>query len=257
MFILKKFSWSEFDTMKSCCKSLQHQPDDFKKIHAIRVSLKKINSVFQLAGFISGEQFALPGSLQKIFKKSGGLRELQVFLCKIFYYKVTNLEFAELAVATQKSIRISAKKFSRLLIKIKMKKASAELEDSFYRIKNCDMGILLNQYENWKKNMLPISIDRKNPESSLHQLRRSIKNLMYIHQALHSDASPDEERNKLNQVQEMLGKWHDDFTYLRFLEKNKITGKNILQIRKNLKTEQKKIIFLLRIDADENIPFAL
>jgi len=200
---------------------------ELEAIHDIRVSIKKLRSLFKLIGFITPERFNIGKSykpFRRIFKKLGFTRDIQVQREILnFYEDQLDVLFGDYSLYLRdleeeqrdkiehwiKNYRFPDwKKFYILIWDI----VGMEGQSLIIKKANDYIDNKLNEI----KDLLPAE-DNK----TLHLIRRLLKEIRYVIDCIVNLSTEDNEYSVLHKniklIEDDLGNWHDRVVAARFI----------------------------------------
>jgi CHAD domain-containing protein len=206
-------------------------------LHEVRVELKKLKVLFYLIEYCD-ESFNAKKeykSLNKIFKKAGKIREIDVMESLIIKYNIKNIKGIASIKEKGKLInefieRIPRFKDTALKKENDLKKYLAKVDEKCYL-----------KYSKQKEKALKNELFPKINLKKLHVVRKKIKEIVYL-----KDLN-DKENGKLKNLSKMentIGSWHDKQMVLALLNKDNIKLHNLLVNK--IKTEADKDIRVIK-----------
>ncbi len=217
-------------------------------VHQARVATKRLKAqllLFQALGDAADMPSAFD-KLQKIFKHLGRIRSAQIHLARLDGYAMTKTEYGRKPHFIQ---TIETRRFAdRYPAYVKdLKKAHSALEAGFT---NLDLDLLETLLR--KELRLVERFFRKSYKNAdeLHDIRKRIKNLLYIHPVL-----PKILRKKLlintdylDELQEAIGKWHDAHDVFEELRTMGSTNEKVVKELLDLRHAQREEVYTLSSD---------
>ena len=232
---IRKYYRSRYNLLLSSLEVYYTYPDP-EILHNIRVELKKIRSLFNYIRF-TNENFIFKNeykSFKKIFKEAGKIRELHLILKLIQKYKI---RIADEELYSAEENRLSYEFRSGLEI-FKKDLHSADHRAEKY-INKSDSG-KLSEYLLIRQQMLQNLLAQLPDKTGLHDIRKVIKDLVYLSEILFGKLNNIE--SIFDSIQNSIGKWHDKQVLIGFLqEKYSDSHRKIIQItiRSSLEDENR------------------
>lgn len=228
----------------SCFKMLTNQLEKCKHsndpeiIHEIRISLKKIKSLFNLIeyNFPTFNAINEYKTFKKIFKKTGFMRDFEITnqILNQYKRKIFNKNEGANNHREKKNNLVFRNKISQYKKTIKKYNTIAMFYCDKMRIKS------LKEYLNIKDQELKNILLKKIKEKKLHSVRKMIKEINYL-----SSIQKKYFTNKnYDLIQKMIGDWHDKKIAIKYL-KNNISNKLIKALEKRCKNDLKLIHSLI------------
>jgi CHAD domain-containing protein len=243
--LTRKFFKKRLSALKSLLKKPRKKVsvDDF---HELRVEIKKIRAALALLNF-SAKGFKRKRTekgFDKIFKQAGAVRELQLEEQTI---KDLHLNTTLKTYAT--GLRKDRKKEKDKFFKLANKKNIAALNDTYEEVKPFFKEITpqkAQQFLDMERNKIDRLIQAQQfAPKQLHQLRKKFKELNYV---LKIFAADNQQAEKTEKLQDILGEWHDKTIVVRHLHKALQSAKlprpemsRLDTLRNNLATEKEKL----------------
>lgn len=192
-------------------------PQDIEAIHNLRLSIKRIRVVAKLADQLSNGSFNAKVSLaelNKFFKSSGRLRDIQVIKELLFNLGDKNIEaviedFSQKEEKQRKKFEKSLKSFDiKTLADIEIR-LSDHLHDIKPDIVKAGAIILLSNYIHDIHEIFHSRVDEK----KMHDIRTRLKDINYLNNIFDDSLRIEDYLNiqsyRLRELGEMAGKWHD------------------------------------------------
>jgi CHAD domain-containing protein len=202
---------------------LKLHPENYKPetFHKLRTEIKKINAVFDILNdcdpdFKRTKTF---NPLQAVFKNAGAVRDIQVKKVLFEKYKITSVKNG-LTKQLEEALKRSKAKFRKQITKktIKgIKKSLSTSVKSIAALKHKDVNRYFKKEEKKIKQLLKQHAAAK----KLHPLRRQLKSFYYNLKAAGWN-SRDIPFNKMDAIQELLGKWHDGRVAEKYIAEQKV-----------------------------------
>ncbi len=204
--------------------------DNVEVIHQIRLSVKKIRALYSFIWHLSPEKKTGKKSLkiiQRLYKPAGVMRDIQVHLELVRNYEkryainfedyttfYQNREKEKNAELIQLAREFAMEPLDELNLKLKKILDNSNEEE----LKSKATGLLEDKMEIIRNlNKLPTNKDK-----NLHNIRRYLKEIWYL-LGIFDSYIPESGAIKvsllrLKQIEQTLGKWHDQVNALNFLE---------------------------------------
>lgn len=214
-------------------------------LHSLRVSIKKIRAVSSIMCYYKPGFNKIIKQLKPLFQEAGIIRSMQI---NTLLLKEYNLNRSKTYLKTLRNIAEGASFFcNRLELHLKtIKEAESLLQKNSHNIKPKHLNSFLKEEE-----MILIKLinQKNNDEEHLHDIRKQLKKLLYIHKFL-----PDQLRilSRLNyqktaELQEKIGAWHDRVLALFVIEKDFPYRKALIEkLKKETHSEYQSCIQLLK-----------
>jgi CHAD domain-containing protein len=221
--ILKKRRWNE----------------KAENVHQLRINTKKLKAFLDLLKYlfpkIKSKKILRP--FKKIFKQSGKVRDLQLAASSLKKEDVMPTGyFHELDARIQKEQkklrRMNNNKLAKQMNKAIKKATSFDISGHTDQIGEY---LLMQQHE-----IASMALQNLSDTAHIHELRKRLKSYYYNSKAI----DPDNEKklDKTNQLQDQLGKWHDERTLNDHLEKNIIQYQDQAMILQPLTEMRTKVL---------------
>lgn len=184
-------------------------------IHQLRVSLKKINAVFQLVAFVAPQSFKAKlafGPLKEIFKLSGAVRDLQIAHQVLYQYQTAEKENIQKSLNDELVLAISQ------LVEWKKRNSSGKLfvpaGTSTQHLKSISKALWIKGIVGYIDHMFQkieflMSSKRKD---KWHQVRILLKRVRFVIDwalSMKKDFISPEEYKRVRLLGDLLGDWHD------------------------------------------------
>jgi CHAD domain-containing protein len=206
---------------------------DEKALHRLRLEIKKIRALVELAKVQSGKRAGDHFSgLKKMFREAGVIRDAGSRLRYLEERQLLSPEFRDLqassigaaadAFAGQiREFRKEGRRASKRL-RTEMQSIHAERIRRWYAREIIRTGILLTGSGG--------TLHEAGSEGTLHEARKKIKTLLYVQRLLPVAIT---ERIRLNtgyldQLQEAIGQWHDAMVAMAGWAKDDVTGGRLM-----------------------------
>lgn len=193
-------------------------------LHQFRVHVKKIRAMLLLSE--DDPPAKELKALLSIFRHAGNIRSAWIHLRLFNRYRVTGgaLQKAQENILVRETRRFYAKR--KTYVKT-LEKVRPALAGSFRDVEN---KTVVRFYKNRLQKMARFFARTENTMDELHQTRKKIKNLLYLHaflpKRLVKKLKLDTDR--LDQLQDAIGKWHDVVLAVELLKKEGFSDKKIL-----------------------------
>lgn len=225
---LKKYSDNQFRILTELL-SVYELTMEREVLHRIRVQLKKIKAIFHLISYCTGSFNVSKeySSLKKIFREAGRIREIDVSNKLYQDYHIKNIKENK---TEDQHILISEFRQDIPGYKKTVNGSHKKVEKHFERVNS----ICYKKYLNIKKEELQKQIYPLLIESELHKSRKIIKEIYYL-----SGISRWRKNNIdpfYNEVQDVIGKWHDKKVLLDRISENKLDPTGNISKKLNLKS---------------------
>jgi len=178
---------------------------DEKALHRLRLEIKKVRALVELAKVQSGKRAGVHFSgMKKMFREAGVIRDAG---SQVRYLEERNLLSKEHKDEQTRSIRLAADAFAAHihLYRKKGKKASR-------RLKTVMRTIHKGRIHRWyAREIIRTGILLGSSVDDLHESRKTIKSLLYVHKLLPVAITQLIRLNTeyLDRLQESIGQWHD------------------------------------------------
>jgi len=178
---------------------------DPEEIHRLRVAVKKINSLFYFLEKCRGDESAAEifKPVKKIFKHAGLIRSACLNLQLISRYRIPCPELKEEQKKIQQEQTGSFLSVEEEYLALIIKAYSLP----FKKLKSkCIRKVYRRELEE-----LALFFEGDVPENQLHEYRKKIKVLLYMHEGLNNKLLSKLNLNTeyLGKLQETIGRWHD------------------------------------------------
>ncbi|MBE9491269.1 MAG: CHAD domain-containing protein [Bacteroidetes bacterium] len=208
---------------------LARKNDNTEAIHNLRLSLKRIKVLLQYIEYISNKVIKAEDELKNIkglFKKAGRLRDIQVQI--------------QLLQTYEQGLKVKFRKYEKFLTKLESKgqkkyiNAYTAFDKNYldkleFQIKNI-LKDIADEIIGEKATLLMkdklhiirnIYYKEKN-EKSFHKIRTQFKDIIYLNNMVQGKLPVDEvlkiNDERLGELGNLLGTWHDKLTALTYLE---------------------------------------
>ncbi|MBV6440933.1 MAG: CHAD domain-containing protein [Haliscomenobacteraceae bacterium CHB4] len=201
-----------------------YETQDPEALHQFRVQVKKIKamSLFWQDNARSKELKAL----RSIFRHAGNIRSAWINLCFFDQYQLTAgaHKRAQENILVRETRRLFAKRkvYLRTLEKIRPVLAG--------QFRDAEDGTVIRFYQKRLQKIARVFVRTEHTVEGLHQTRKKIKNLLYLHACL-SERLVQKlklDTDNLDQLQDAIGKWHDVVLAVELLKKEGFSDKKIL-----------------------------
>ena len=221
----------EYRHLKKLWKKMQHHFKEFtrseapEELHQFRVQVKKIRSFLTLLETNDKNKQLLETfkPVKKVFKSAGIARDAFLHQQEAKEHKVNLPEFyKEQDNIQKKEMRKLVSKRKKYLKK--MKQVKRELKLHLHSVTDNEIRTFFTTQLHNTHNLL----SRHDFNEQLHEGRRMLKHLMYNESVAHDEIGKDLNINfaYINELQEVLGKWHDNKLTLTFFSKKKLSNKD-------------------------------
>jgi len=201
-----------------------HAPED---LHQMRVAMKKARALMRFFKSRSKKkkQSAKLETVKSIFRHAGEIRDLQVRLRLAEKYGLTKAFRKE----QQELLQHAVSEFSRLYeeqYRQELEKAYRKLSKGFRDMKD---GTVVRKY---RKKLKEISeyFDGEDPAKDLHEQRKQIKILLYVHKVLEAPLAQalSLDTKYLHKLQDAIGDWHDLEASVEFFSGREKINKSLI-----------------------------
>ncbi|NQT78640.1 MAG: CHAD domain-containing protein [Bacteroidetes bacterium] len=204
-------------------------PKDAEAVHNLRLSIKRLRVLARLAEELSEGAFDAMGSMKKInklFRRAGRLRDLHVLVALSTELPEKPLpELADFTTHLQAQEKIQRNKFELLLHSFKGKslddfglKLNTLLTDVSEKKALTGGHQLLTAFISEIRNLFHGGSDEKR----LHNIRTRLKDINYLNnifeEQLHIEEQIHISLERLKEVGELAGSWHDCLNFVSKLE---------------------------------------
>jgi CHAD domain-containing protein len=179
-----------------------------------------------------------PAVYEGIFKQAGKIRELQIRELTLKQYKLSETPGSYMQLLHAQITKRKWRYFG-LLDKSLIKKIGNDKKDVVPYFKHLNEK-KVEGFLNHKRKDITCIFDQESPQTEqIHQLRMKVKEYFYIRNIV-----PPEGKNleKINEFQELLGKWHDNEVIIVDLKTVIDSGKLISIEKRNLQSVKSGII---------------
>jgi CHAD domain-containing protein len=211
---LKVYANKQFKALKEDLESYHHLQDP-EVLHKIRVEIKKIKVVLNLINYcvkkFKGHRHFIP--FRTIFRKAGAIRQPEVLYKLLMLYQIGGVtdeqiprskKLDKLSAAFQKEVPLFIGSVKTQKKKIK-KHFDQVAKDNAHR------------YVKRKKQELEQLLFPTFNKAGLHKARKICKEVVYLHW-IDNQPKPDP---FFNEVENIIGQWHDKQILLPIVKKNK------------------------------------
>lgn len=206
-----------------------------EELHQFRIQVKKVRALLLFMQDGLGAKQLAP--LQSIFKQAGKIRSAHIHLAFAERYKVANAEFKkeQEKIVSRESKRLCAKLDAHVK---SLKKLRKMLVTNFKDIEN---KVIVRGCKKRIRKLSRFFAQLDLPVGKLHLCRKKIKTLLYFCDVLPASLT---EKLKLNiayldQLQDVIGQWHDVVAALALLKKQGFANKKMLE---KLERRSKKLL---------------
>ncbi|MBN1250703.1 MAG: CHAD domain-containing protein [Bacteroidales bacterium] len=215
---------------------------DVDAIHDLRVSIKRLNTLYRLLELIDSNNFVYKKNfkeLRKIFKLAGIVRDYQIieYLINQNYSQLKNINILSNFIKGKKEIAI------KQFIKSKKKLNLENVKNSILNAKNTIAKSFDNDIDLAQNKLIKENIDLFNKEinNNLHKARKKLKNYLYL---IEMQAIDDELKSKVFQniklIASYIGNWHDIIIIENEIKKYKSSHNNEINFE-DIKNNNKKL----------------
>ena len=207
---------------------LSRDPHDIEAIHQMRLSIKRMRVVARLAEIISKGKFKRKEQLKgtaKLFSRSGSLRDMQVALQLLHEYDSTQLQPVIDHIETRELKQ--RRRYEEVLSGFDISVFATFEENLTAAVTGVNQKVITHAAYTLLSE-LEFDIHRiyhgSNDEKRLHSIRRRLKDINYLNN-IFDEALPVADHlnisvEKLRELGEAAGKWHDCLTLEVLLAKN-------------------------------------
>lgn len=190
-----------------------------ERLHLLRVDIKKTKAVFSFFGSIHQQQYS-DNRLRPLFHKAGGIRETDICLSLLVAIPGFPEKFIlQLENEKKKRKEQFVKNIPRYARSVINTRAKISLPDETVH-KRSVIKYFKTEMRKVKK------ITGTGNREDMHRLRMRLKKLMYLYDALPGKIQDDLKLNtrEINKLQEKAGAWHDSYSSIGFISRQKIPG---------------------------------
>ncbi len=206
---------------------------DEKALHRLRLEIKKVRALVELAKVRSGKRAGAHFSeLKKMFREAGVIRDAA---SQVRYLEERNLLTNEHRDQQTRSIQLAADDFAAHIHRYRKKGKKASR-----RLKTDMKPIQTGRIQRWfAREIIRTGILLGSTGDELHEARKRIKTLLYIHKLLPAAITQRVLLNTdyLDQLQESIGQWHDAVVATIDWKEDNPAGRRVVQ-RECLDKEQ-------------------
>ncbi len=238
MSTLKKYTNKRFSHLKKLLTKYALDQDP-ETLHGIRVEIKKLKVILQLVneyvkGFHSHRHFV---PLRNIFRQAGQIREPQIFYELLLRYEIASVKDSQIPGSANQAI-LSGKFQSEIPGYIRILKMRKEKLEKYLDKINPTQ---IRKYLKRKTKKLSDLLQHNLSGIALHKARKAVKEILYLGPIT---KNPNSSLNPfLDQIQELIGQWHDQQLLLEVLRKSKSPDADRLKLdRDGTLKEIRKII---------------
>jgi CHAD domain-containing protein len=243
----------ELASVRKFLNSLRLAKPGKNQIHDIRINIKKIVALIELnkiRGYDAGNLPLL--GLRSLFKETGIIRSSQIILSRLERSGITEKKISD---PHKEIIRVTTKKLvSEVPAYLKMVYAF-RIEMSTKKLNNISNDQVL-LYHDLKSEYLKKIFKTPLDPATLHEGRKQIKHVLYIRELMKPVITKQLpfHFDNLNELQDLIGKWHDTVVLMDFfrefsIEKKYKGMKELIQKKK----DQFEQITLFRQDKKKEI----
>lgn len=226
-------------------RSKNYKPGTF---HKLRTEIKKINAVFNILNDCT-RKFKRENTfkpLKLIFNIAGNVRDMQVKAALMKRYKISSGKNG-LAVQLQKELKKAKEKFNNQVtekIKNRSGKNLASASEIIGKLKDKN----INGYYKKAERKIRKLLKQQFRQSKLHELRKQLK-VFYYNLNAGDWSRHDVPFDKMDAIQELLGKWHDGRIAVKYIDERMRED----EILKSKKARLNKIKLKLRGDVKKMV----
>ncbi|HET6990469.1 MAG TPA: CHAD domain-containing protein, partial [Bacteroidia bacterium] len=208
-----------------------------EELHQLRLDVKRMRAFLflQQGSFKSGHLPDFFDPFEEIFRKAGKIRSAEVSLRLLKRYGIRDTEIkAEMNKIIHKGTTGFIKRTGSFLEKI-----SVGEKESVSDFRDVDIpGIKKNFAKQLR--LTSKKFVKKHKSEPLHEVRKTLKNLLYIHTMFDREITDVIRLNTayINELEQMIGKWHDIDFAISLIGKKGQQGK----IRLKLQVKRKKVL---------------
>lgn len=199
---------------------------NLEELHHVRVEIKKIRALLSFTGNKKTKHLK---PVKKVFKHAGVIRNAHLSLQLAVHYRISNRDLKN------RQIKLFAVKASAFCRKLNRYLKNLEEPRQYFQRNFSDIKtrkVILHCKEQLRKSAEFL----KNPgPENLHEFRKEIKKLLYIHKVMPRSIVKKLKINKVyfDKLQELIGKWHDTHTALVLLKTNSSSSRALHKLKKN------------------------
>ncbi len=225
---------------------------DAKTLHDLRLQNKKLKAVLQLLKQVSGNPHFTAKTLKPLFRLAGQIRTAQLILQQLEHY---HLEQEDWVQEQHASIQQASEKLVRQ--RKHFKKAIAKLEQRLLPACHSVADKKVERYYGQNISRLSMAFALPLDGDQLHENRKDIKSLLYALPVLPHALQSRLQINKsyLDELQELIGQWHDHMVLLELLLQKKAKEECLKQLYKDGEELLRQIEFRTRF-LDQKVKLA-
>lgn len=206
---------------------LTKQDANEEAIHDMRVSIKRLLTLFKFLDFCTNQKFKFKKSLNyltKIFKQAAKLRDIQISILIIQSLEeslIINLR--EWKKTYLKNEQKEKNKLKKKLNLCNQKKIISIFDENNKIIKSIqkvnDLDNLSAKYKAIRIHKINLLLHNNNKYIDYHKIRKQIKQISYLTEIENIGSSYIPELENIKQLAKLLGDWHDITVFLKYAEK--------------------------------------
>lgn len=243
----------ELASVRKFLNDLRRAKPAKNQIHDIRINIKKIVALIELnkiRGYDAGNLPLL--GLKLLFKETGIIRSSQIVLSRL---EKSGIKEKKISDPHEEIIRLTTKKLESEVPAYLKTVSAFRIEMSAKKLNSISTEQVL-LYHHLKSEYLKKIFKTPLDPDTLHEGRKQIKHILYVQELIKPATRKKVPFNvdNLNELQDLIGKWHDTAAFLDFLleirlEKKQKWMKELLQKKK----DQFEHINLFRLDKNKEI----
>ena len=241
---LRKYCNKRIEAIDTLLKKPQQLflPEDY---HQLRVEIKKAKALFAVTEFCtdrfkSKEFYHL---LKPLFKKAGRVRDLQLEIQELDNYKLTG-PFPSYAEWLEEERDKAAVDFFSSIDDGLRKDINASRKSIAHFLAHVHKNEVDNFIESRKEKIINLITKRSKSDEQVHSMRKMLKEFFYTKKMITSTDLPV---TNTDELQDTLGKWHDQQVMATHLQQGMETGK--LQIKEKQRIGSLKTMVTKRKDS--------
>jgi CHAD domain-containing protein len=198
---------------------------DAESLHQLRVEVKKLKGFLALSAHCTGKR-KLTGEAKQVFRQAGTIRTAQLNLEFIKQYGLKDARFKR----EQEAIVIDQSQEFCASVKDSAKVIRKNIKAVAHKIKAMHNKCIEDWYKKSLRNLKTVFVAFDPAE--LHEGRKVIKNLLHVHSLLNRSLVDSLKLNVeyFEQLQEVVGKWHDVAASYEMLMREKSKNKKVIAI---------------------------
>lgn len=230
MKALYHFTAKRVDELNDLLKKSPLYKQQAETLHKLRVNIKKIRALLRLVQY-DDPKFNYKKQykpFRKVFRAAGKIREHDITAAILSkHINTTTVPLTTLDAPTTKQLKKIAEQ------RKKIKKCANLLLKELRRIDSESIYTYLHM----KREYLRQQLATMPPEEKLHDLRKQIKDVIYLLNAVQQE---EEFSLFLSELEALIGKWHDKAVALNYLQQYAPEENEALQ---SLKSECQTLLF--------------